>query len=398
MITLQVNDETYLLSLYVDDIIIAGTKLENVEILKLKFTEVFDIKDLGEINHYLGMKITRSQGGIKIDQTTYANDVVKRFERYLTSNLDKKYNTPMEREFKITKNDFNEMTEAQRKYAGKFPYQNVIGALLYLAINTRPDLSYPVGVLARHCVSTSFKACQAVVRVLTYLRCTPQIGIEYSGDKLNLHAFSDSDWAGDLDSRKSTTGYVLLAAGGPIAWSSKLQPTIAASSMEAEYMAAFNAIQECVRVKGVMDEIGFDLDGPITLLMDSKSAICLANNPMYHKRSKHIDIKYHWIREKVGEDGVVQLIHVGTNDMVADILTKPLSAEPFEKHVGNITGMNNCNANCAEGFWTVEAGEEYHSSDEEEGGVLAGSIPHYHTDVLREVYCPRKISSPCLKK
>ena len=97
---LQVIDETYLLSLYVDDIIIAGTNLENVETLKLKFTEVFDIKDLGEINHYLGMKITRSQGESKIDQTTYSNDVVRRFERYLTSNLDKKYNTPMEREIK----------------------------------------------------------------------------------------------------------------------------------------------------------------------------------------------------------------------------------------------------------------------------------------------------------
>ena len=103
----QVNDETYLLSLYVDDVIIAGANLENVEILKLKFTELFDIKDLGEINHSVGMNITRSQGGIKIDQTTYANDVVKRFERYLTSNLDKKYNTSMKREFKITKSDFN---------------------------------------------------------------------------------------------------------------------------------------------------------------------------------------------------------------------------------------------------------------------------------------------------
>ena len=142
------------------------------------------------------------------------------------------------------------MTEAQRKYAEKFMYQNVIGILLYLAINTRSDLSYPVGVLARHCVLTSFEACQPVVRVLTYLKCTPQIGIEYSSDKLNLHSFFYSDWAGDSDSRKLTTGYVLFAVGGPITWSSKLQPTIATSSMEAEYMVAFNAIQECVWVKG----------------------------------------------------------------------------------------------------------------------------------------------------
>ena len=127
-------------------------------------------------------------------------------------------------------------------YAEKFPYQNGIGVLLYLAVTTRSDLSYPVEGLARHSASTSFKTFQAVVRVLTYLRCTPQIGIEYLGHKLNIHAFSDSDWAGDLDARKSTTGYVVFAVEGPVAWSLKLQPTIAASSMEAEYTAAFNAL------------------------------------------------------------------------------------------------------------------------------------------------------------
>ena len=114
---------------------------------RLKFTEVFDIKILGEINHHLNMKITRSQDGIKIYQTTNANDVVTRFKRYLMSNLNKKYNTPMEREFKIEE---RLLTEAQRKYAEKFLYQNVIGVLLYLAINTRLDLLYRLGVLARH--------------------------------------------------------------------------------------------------------------------------------------------------------------------------------------------------------------------------------------------------------
>ena len=99
-----------------------------------------------------GIKITQSQGRMKIDQTTHANDAVKRFERYLTVNLDTKYSTPMEWEFKITKSDFNEMTEGEQAYAEKFPYQNVIGALLYLAINTRSDVSYPMGVLAKHCV------------------------------------------------------------------------------------------------------------------------------------------------------------------------------------------------------------------------------------------------------
>ena len=336
---LKCDKEIFLLSLYVDDIIIAGSNLDSIQNLKKKFTESFDIKDLGELNHYLGMKITRTYESIKIDQSTYAKDVVTRFEHLLSSNLDKTYTTPMDRDIKITKTDLEDMTEEQARFAARFPYQNAIGALLYLSINTRPDLSYSVGVLARHCINPSFKACQAVLRVLTFLRSTPDMGIEFKNSELDLHAYSDADWAGDHDSRRSTTGYVVFAAGGPIAWQSKLQTTVAASTMEAEYMAAFNAIQECVWVKGVMSEIGFSYDSPITLFMDSQSAICLANNPMYHKRSKHIDIKYHWIREKVGdEDGIVRLLHVSSGEMVADILTKALATDAFEKHTISITG------------------------------------------------------------
>ena len=195
----KIDGKLFLLSLYVDDIIIAGPDVQSLENLKKKFTESFDIKDLGEINHYLGMKITRTT-----DQSTYAGDFVKRFSHLISAN-DKVYLTPMDSELKITKADFNEMTERQQAYAARFPYQNVIGALLYMAINTRPDISYAVGVLARHCITTSYKGCQAVVRVLAYVKHTAYIGIQYTERQLNLHAYSDADCAGDLNSRRSTT-------------------------------------------------------------------------------------------------------------------------------------------------------------------------------------------------
>ena len=121
-----------------------------------------------------------------------------------------------------------------------------MGALLYLSINTRPDISYPVGVLARFSKRPTFRACKAVLRVLIYLRGTTEVGIRFTGDDLRVYGYSDADWAGDLDSRRSTTGYVIYAAGGPIAWQSTLQSTIAVSTMEAEYMAAFGAIQELI--------------------------------------------------------------------------------------------------------------------------------------------------------
>ena len=156
---------------------------------------------------------------------------------------------------------------------------------------------------------------------------------------MRMYAYSDADWAGDLDTRRSTTGYVIYAAGGPIAWQSKLQSTIAVSTMEAEYMAAFGAIQELIWTKGVLSELGFDYVDPMILHMDSQSAMALAKNPTHHKRSKHIDIKYHWLREYIFENNTVKLVHCATGDMVADVMTKALAANSHEKHDRNISGF-----------------------------------------------------------
>ena len=149
-----------------------------------------------------------------------------------------------------TKVYFAEITEEQAHFSAKFPYQNAIGALLYLSINTRPYLSYSVEVLARHRINPNLKAYQAVIRVLKFLRSTPDIGVEFKNNELDLHAFWDADWAGDHDSRQSITDYLMFATKGLIAWQSKLQAMVAASTMEADLMAVFNAVQECVWVKG----------------------------------------------------------------------------------------------------------------------------------------------------
>ncbi len=124
------------------------------------------------------------------------------------------------------------MTDQQTDYVERFPYMNIVGALLYLLINTRPDISYSVGVLARFCKNPNYRAC-TVLRVLVYLQRTPERGIRYTGTDLSVNAYSDADWAGYLDSRKSTTDYEVYAAGGPIAWQSKLQTTIAVSTIDA---------------------------------------------------------------------------------------------------------------------------------------------------------------------
>ena len=168
--------------------------------------------------------------------------------------------------------------------------------------------TYAVGSLARFNKSPTYRSCKALVRVLIYLRDTTERGIQFTGSDFELSAYSDADWGGDLDSRRSTTGYVVYAAGEPIAWQSKLQSTVAVSTMKAEYMAACSAIQELVWIKGVLGEIGFNYVDPITLYMVSKSAMSLAKNPTHHKRSKHIDIKYHWLREHTYEEGTRTMI------------------------------------------------------------------------------------------
>jgi hypothetical protein len=332
----------YLISLYVDDILVAGSDLDEVKRIKRQFTEHYEMKDLGELNYYLGMKVTRSREHIKLDQSGYIREILEKYSYLLRGFKEgKTFNTPMERDLKLRKSEVRTMSKDQQAYVARFPYQNIVGALLYLAINTRPDISYAVGVLARFNTNPIYRACKALIRLLLYLRSTPTIGLTFYGTELNLFGYSDADWAGDLDSRRSTTGYVVYAAGGPIAWQSKLQTTVAVSTMEAEYMAAFGAIQELIWLKGVLSEIGIHLVDPITLNMDAKSAIALAKNPMHHKRSKHIDIKYHWLREHTYEDGTIHLEHCITEDMVADVMTKALPFDLHSKHAKNITGNGN---------------------------------------------------------
>lgn len=139
--------------------------------------------------------------------------------------------------------------------------------------------------------------------------------------------YSDADWAGDREDRKSTSGYIFQIAGGPVSWKSKKQDTVALSTMEAEYVALSSAAQECVWVRRLNSELGTPHTGPTTIMEDNQSSIAMARNPQFHGRAKHIDIRHHFIREHIGES--IELQYCPTNEMVADMLTKPLAAEHF---------------------------------------------------------------------
>ncbi len=164
-----VGEEPYLISLYVDDILIAGSNPSKIAEIKSKFTSRYEMKDLGELNYYLGMKVTQTVDYIQLDQTSYTTDILAKYDHLLQEFKNKNYTTPMKQHRKLRKSEAVSMTEKQTDYVEIFPYQNIVGALLYLSINTRPDISYLVGVLARFSKNPNYRACKAVLRVLVYL-------------------------------------------------------------------------------------------------------------------------------------------------------------------------------------------------------------------------------------
>ena len=192
-----------------------------------------------------------------------------------------------------------------------------------------------MGVLTRHLKTPTYASCKAACRVLNYLAHHPNYAITYCGDKLNLHVYTDSDWASDKDTRRSTSGFIVLMAGGPVNWISKLQPIVTVSSMEAEYIACFFAVQDIVWIRQLLKDLGLERHRPTVVHMDNTSARLLAMNPVHHQRSKHIDIKYHWLRDMVSSN-VVDICVVATDDQRADFLTKTLPGTTFWRHVGSV--------------------------------------------------------------
>ena len=211
-------------------------------------------------------------------------------------------------------------------------YQSAIGSLLYyLSVATRPDITFAVSNMARFSSKPTTQHWTGVKRIMRYLQGTINHGILYT--KLSSReciGFSDADWAGDLDNRRSTSGYLFQISGGPVSWRSKKQSSVALSTAEAEYVALASSAQEAVWMRQLTTELGSAPTDATTIFEDNQSAISMASNPQFHGRAKHISIKYHFIREKVS-DGMVKLRYCPTNEMIADMLTKGLPKEQFAK-------------------------------------------------------------------
>ena len=274
-------------------------------------------------------------GVLSIDQSSYVSSVIERFRmtNCNTSSTPAQYSASVQLESREPAGVDDAVDEHL--------YKSLVGSLLYAANGTRPDIMFATNVVCRYMSKPDGVHWRAAKRILRYLKGSQKHRLCYqranvavsSGCSVQVVGYSDSSWA-DAGDRRATSGYVFFLAGGPISWSCRRQTTVALSSVEAEYMELTNAAQEAIWICNFMSEIGYNVS-PITIYSDSQGAIALANNNIIHARSKHIEVKEHFIRECVSRR-YVNLEWVGSGEMVADIFTKPLPPTLFKGHKDRI--------------------------------------------------------------
>ena len=316
------NETTYI-AIYVDDGIIASDNQSAIDELLTALGTEFEIRS-SEPDRFVGMIIhrNRQQRKIYLLQPDYTAKIIKNFQMKSCHPRS----TPADPSVHLVKPPAQ---GGQVTATKTFPYREAIGSLLYLALVTRPDISFAVGQAARFVENFDSTHCKAVRQIISYLQGTRNYGICFDGSNpSSIIGYTDADYAGCLDNRRSTTGNVFMLNGGPIAWCSRRQPCVATSTTEAEYIAASDTSKETVWIRRILPDLQQRHRGPITILCDNQSAIQLAKNPDQRQKTKHIDVRFHYIREQQ-ERGEIDLKYVQTSSQLADIFTKPLPGPRF---------------------------------------------------------------------
>jgi len=315
------NKESFVIAvIYVDDSLFCGPLTKLVKELKEKFQKIWETRDLGDVTEFLKMRINRVDRHIHIDQTVYLQTVLQRCGMQNA----KSALTPLPAGYVPTKWEGVTSPELRSRY------QTVIGSLLYLMLGTRPDIAFAVTKLAQYAANPSQEHMDKALYICRYLVGTQEYRLTYDGPSgAGLVACTDSDWASDPTGRRSQTGFFLKLAGGLISWTSRAQKTIALSSTEAEYMALSDCSRQVVWMHTLLGELGYHLKA-VPICGDNQGSIFIASNPITEKRSKHIDIRFHYIREVI-DRGLVTLYFVDGENNPADLLTKNLGRIKFVK-------------------------------------------------------------------
>ncbi|KAL0560845.1 hypothetical protein IC582_001259 [Cucumis melo] len=302
------SDQLLVAQIYVDDIIFRGFPHDLVNNFINIMESEFEMSMVGELPCFLGFQIKQKNDDIVISQKKYAKNMAKKFGLEQARNK----RTPAATHVKLTRD--NDGAEVDHKL-----YRSIVSNLLYLTAS-RPDIAYAVGICARYQADPRISHLEAVKRILKYVHGTNDFGMMYSYDTTpTLVGYCDADWVGLADDRKSTSGGCFFLGNNLISWLSKKQNCVSLSTTETEYIVAGSGCTQLIWMKNMLHEYGFD-QHTITLYSDNMSAIDISKNPVQHSRTKHTDIRHHFIRELV-EDKVIRLDHIRSNLQLADIFT-----------------------------------------------------------------------------
>lgn len=314
----NVKSDIILIQIYVDDIIFGSTDDTLCKKFSKQMEDEFEMSMMGELTFFLGLQVKQKENGIFLSQVKYAKELIKKFD--LTES--KSMPTPMSSTLKLDKDVEGQSVDIKK-------YRGMIGSLLYLTAS-RPDIMFAVCLCARFQSDPKESHLKAVKRIIRYIKGTITLGLFYPKDNsFTLTAYCDADFGGCKTDRKSTSGTCFLLGSSLVAWSCKKQNSIALSTTEAEYMAASNACTQILWMKQTLSDYDIALE-TVALKCDNKSAICLSKNSVLHSRSKHIDVRHHFLRDHVEKKNIC-LEYISTEDQMADIFTKPLDQEVHSK-------------------------------------------------------------------
>ncbi|KAE9138475.1 hypothetical protein PF010_g950 [Phytophthora fragariae] len=322
------GEEIMLALVYVGDILVATKDEEQKKKLFEDLDKEYGLKDQGLLAQYLGVEVEQTADHIFINQSEYAREILTKFgyaEAHSVGN-------PMEVNALLVPLGDGEESDTS------FPYREAVGMLMYLATSTRPDLAFALSQLSRFVAKPSSKHVGALKRVLRYLAGTVNYGITYDrqsgeSDTVVLEGYCDSDWANDPETRRSTTGFMFTLAGGAVSWMARRQSIVALSTAEAEYVAACEATMEAVAESNILQEILPQKCLKLRIGIDNQAAHTMATNPTYSRRTRHIELRWHFVREQV-ERGVIELHKIRGDVNPADPFTKPLNKLRLQNMLG----------------------------------------------------------------
>ncbi|GKC28455.1 putative ribonuclease H-like domain-containing protein, partial [Tanacetum coccineum] len=316
-----------LVQVYVDDIIFGSTKKSLCTEFEKMMHKKFQMSSMGELTFFLGLQVKQKEDGVFISQDKYVTEILKKFGFTDV----KTASTPMETQKPLLKDEDGEEVDVHL-------YRSMIGSLMYLT-SSRPDIMFAVCACARYQVNPKVSHLHAVKRIFRYLKGQPKLGLWYPKDSpFDLVAYTDSDYAGASLDRKSTTGGCQFLGCRLISWQCKKQTVVANSTTEAEYVAASSCCGQVLWIQNQLLDYGYNFMHT-KIYIDNESTICIVKNPVFHSKTKHIEIRHHFIRDS-NEKKLIQMIKIHTDKNVADLLTKAFDVSRFQYLIASIGMLN----------------------------------------------------------